>query len=170
MSIQKGLYRHFKGSYYQVIDVAKDSETQQEMVVYRALYGEKKLWIRPLGMFNEVITRNDIEQQRFAYCEDQSIVSEVAILDIQEGHDAAFVAAFKQVQDKISSMSGYIAHDLKQCVEHQNRYFLFVEWQRLEDHTRGFKESDDYQYLRKLLQHFVTGQPSILHYQAIDLV
>lgn len=72
MSINKGLYRHFKGSYYQVIDVAKDSETQQDMVVYRALYGEKGLWIRSLDMFSETIERDGVKQQRFAYCKDQS--------------------------------------------------------------------------------------------------
>ena len=71
MSIQKGLYRHFKGNYYQVIDVAKDSETQQEMVVYQALYGERGLWVRSLDMFTETIKRDGVTQPRFRYCEDQ---------------------------------------------------------------------------------------------------
>lgn len=46
-----GIYRHFKGDYYIVIDIANDSETKSEYVVYRALYGDNKLWIRPLEMF-----------------------------------------------------------------------------------------------------------------------
>ena len=47
----KGIYKHFKGDYYLVEDIAKDSETKKEMVVYRRLYGDGDLWIRPLEMF-----------------------------------------------------------------------------------------------------------------------
>ena len=47
----KGIYRHFKGNYYIVEDIAKDSETEKEYVIYRALYGNNELWIRPLDMF-----------------------------------------------------------------------------------------------------------------------
>ena len=46
-----GIYKHFKGDYYIVVDVANDSETKEKFVVYRQLYGEGKLWIRPLSMF-----------------------------------------------------------------------------------------------------------------------
>ena len=52
-----GVYRHFKGKMYQVVDVAKHSETLEEYVVYRQLYGEGKLWIRPLSMFLEPVDR-----------------------------------------------------------------------------------------------------------------
>jgi cyclomaltodextrinase / maltogenic alpha-amylase / neopullulanase len=66
-AIKPGRYRHFKGNEYEVIGVAMDSETQQEMVVYRALYGERGLWVRPLGMFTEVIERDGKQIQRFLY-------------------------------------------------------------------------------------------------------
>lgn len=46
-----GIYKHFKGDYYLVIDIANDSETKEKMVVYRRLYGDGSLWIRPLDMF-----------------------------------------------------------------------------------------------------------------------
>jgi len=49
--LQPGKYRHFKGGEYQVIDVARHSETGEDLVVYRPLYGEGKLWVRPLDMF-----------------------------------------------------------------------------------------------------------------------
>ena len=49
--IKNGIYRHFKGDHYIVLDIAYDSETEKEYVVYRALYGDNKLWIRPLDMF-----------------------------------------------------------------------------------------------------------------------
>ncbi len=70
--IQPGLYQHFKGNYYRVLHVAKHSETEQELVIYQALYGERGLWARPLSMFAEEIERDGKQLQRFAYCADQS--------------------------------------------------------------------------------------------------
>jgi len=67
MSLKLGFYKHFKGNRYQVIDVARHSETLEEYVVYRALYGDKGLWIRPLEMFMESIKRDDKTIQRFQY-------------------------------------------------------------------------------------------------------
>ncbi|CCY47036.1 putative uncharacterized protein [Firmicutes bacterium CAG:822] len=49
--VKNAIYRHFKGDYYLVLDIAKSSETEEEYVVYRALYGDNELWIRPLDMF-----------------------------------------------------------------------------------------------------------------------
>ena len=62
-----GLYRHFKGKYYEVICVARHSETGEQMVVYRALYGEHGLWVRPLSMWNEVVDRDGRLCRRFTY-------------------------------------------------------------------------------------------------------
>jgi len=67
MGIQLGKYRHFKGMEYEVVDVAKCSETLNEFVVYRALYGEKGLWIRPLKMFLETVERDGELKQRFEF-------------------------------------------------------------------------------------------------------
>jgi hypothetical protein len=68
-SIPKGRYRHYKGAEYQVIDVAIHSETEELLVVYRPLYGEGKLWVRPLDMFKEQIQVNGETVVRFAYIE-----------------------------------------------------------------------------------------------------
>ena len=57
-AVQPGRYRHFKGREYEVIAVARHSETEEPMVVYRALYGEQALWVRPASMWNEQITRD----------------------------------------------------------------------------------------------------------------
>ncbi len=65
--IKLGKYRHFKGGEYEVIALAKHSETQEEMVVYRALYGEKQIWVRPAEMWNEQIERNGETFSRFTY-------------------------------------------------------------------------------------------------------
>ncbi len=60
-----GRYRHFKGNEYEVIGIAKHSETTEEMVVYRALYGEHGLWVRPASMWNETVERDGKVFQRF---------------------------------------------------------------------------------------------------------
>lgn len=62
-----GIYRHFKGNLYQAVEVARHSETLEEMAVYRALYGERGLWVRPLGMFLEEVEREGQSVPRFAF-------------------------------------------------------------------------------------------------------
>ena len=63
-------FRHFKGNLYRLEGFAKDSETLEEMVVYRALYGEGGLWVRPAKMFFETIERDGKTMKRFAHVED----------------------------------------------------------------------------------------------------
>ncbi|MBQ1988588.1 MAG: DUF1653 domain-containing protein [Clostridia bacterium] len=65
--IKLGKYRHFKGNEYEVIGIAKNSETLEETVVYRALYGEKDLWVRPAYMWNETVERDGKTFKRFTY-------------------------------------------------------------------------------------------------------
>ena len=67
MEIKPGKYRHFKGNLYEVIGVARHSETQEEMVVYRALYGEYGLWVRPAAMWAETVDRDGYHVPRFQY-------------------------------------------------------------------------------------------------------
>lgn len=70
--LQMGRYRHFKGKEYEVIGIAKDSESLRELVVYRALYGERGLWVRSLDMFNEIVERDGQRMPRFEYVGDVS--------------------------------------------------------------------------------------------------
>ena len=70
-AIKPGRYRHFKGNEYEVIGLARDSESMQPMVVYRALYGEGGLWVRSAEMFGEVIQRDGVAVQRFQYVGEQ---------------------------------------------------------------------------------------------------
>ena len=67
MEIRKGRYRHFKGNMYEVIGIAKHSESLEEMVVYRALYGEGNLWVRPASMWDETVERDGKTFKRFEY-------------------------------------------------------------------------------------------------------
>ena len=64
-TIPCGRYRHFKGNEYEVIGIARHSETEEPMVVYRALYGEGGLWIRPVSMWNEIVEREGKTYRRF---------------------------------------------------------------------------------------------------------
>ncbi|MFA5355663.1 MAG: DUF1653 domain-containing protein [Candidatus Paceibacterota bacterium] len=65
--IKLGRYRHYKGKEYEVLGIAKHSETLEEMVVYRALYGDNELWVRPLKMFTETVKVDGKEVLRFEY-------------------------------------------------------------------------------------------------------
>lgn len=72
MSLRPGIYRHFKGNLYEVLSVAQHSETLEYYVVYRALYGEFGLWVRPLGMFEERVVHEGREQPRFEFLQEPS--------------------------------------------------------------------------------------------------
>lgn len=69
MEIKIGKYRHFKGNEYEVLYLAKHSETQEEMVVYKALYGDGGVWVRPASMWNEEIERDGKTYKRFTFVE-----------------------------------------------------------------------------------------------------
>ena len=67
MDLKPGIYRHFKGNLYQLLAVATHSETQEPMVVYRALYGTYGLWVRPATMWQEMVDRDGYHGPRFQY-------------------------------------------------------------------------------------------------------
>jgi len=74
--IQLGRYRHYKGNDYEVLGVAKHSETEEEVVVYRALYGKRGLWVRPLDMFFETVVVQGRSQPRFQFVAENLIPPE----------------------------------------------------------------------------------------------
>ncbi|WP_211618690.1 DUF1653 domain-containing protein [Pseudidiomarina aestuarii] len=67
--IQRGKYKHYKGNHYEVIDVVRHSETEEWLVLYRPLYGERALWVRPFDMFVEQITVDGKSIPRFRFVE-----------------------------------------------------------------------------------------------------
>ena len=93
------------------------------------------------------------------------MILEVAILDVIQGQETEFEAAFAQAQAIISSMKGYVKHQLQRCLEKENRYILLVNWETLEDHTEGFRGSPEYQEWRRLLHHFYDPFPTVEHYR-----
>ena len=75
-SIRPGRYRHFKGKEYQVLSIARHSETQEPMVVYQALYGERGIWVRPAAMWTEWVERDGYSGPRFTYLGEEAFVLE----------------------------------------------------------------------------------------------
>ena len=95
------------------------------------------------------------------------MILEVAILNVIPGREAEFEDAFRQAQRIISTMTGYRSHDLRRCVEATHRYILLVHWDKLEDHTTGFRRSSGYQEWKQLLHHFYDPFPVVQHYAAV---
>ena len=69
-NIKLGKYKHFKGNYYEVIALVKHSETLEDMVVYKALYGEQGMWVRPASMWNEEFEVDGVKVKRFEYVDE----------------------------------------------------------------------------------------------------
>lgn len=95
------------------------------------------------------------------------MILEVAILDVKPSLTREFETNFQTASAIIASMPGYLSHELQRCVETTNRYILLVRWQRLEDHTIGFRQSPEYQEWRSLLHHFYEPFPTVEHYEAV---
>jgi heme-degrading monooxygenase HmoA len=92
------------------------------------------------------------------------MILEVAVLDVIPGQESEFELAFEQASPLIASMSGYLEHSLRRCLEKSSRYLLLVRWETLEDHTRGFRFSSEYQEWKRLLHHFYDPFPTVEHF------
>jgi heme-degrading monooxygenase HmoA len=95
------------------------------------------------------------------------MILEVAILDVKGGQEHQFEQAFSEASRIIAGMKGYISHQLRRCMEKRHRYILLVNWQTLEDHTTGFRQSPEYQEWKRLLHHFYDPFPTVEHYEAV---
>ncbi len=95
------------------------------------------------------------------------MILEVAILNVIPEETEAFEKAFNKAQGIISSMKGYVSHDLQKCIEDENQYILLVNWETIEDHEIGFRQSEEYQEWKKLLHHFYNPFPTVQHYKSV---
>jgi heme-degrading monooxygenase HmoA len=92
------------------------------------------------------------------------MILEVAILNLKAGHEAGFETAFAEAKKIISAAKGFRSLELRRCVETPHRYLLHVQWDTLEDHTVGFRQSDAFGEWRKLLVPFYESLPVVEHY------
>lgn len=95
------------------------------------------------------------------------VILEHAVLDVVPGREAAFEEAFGQARSIIAAAPGWRGLKLERCVERPSRYLLLVEWERLEDHTEGFRGSAGYQEWRRLLHEFYDPFPIVEHYWSV---
>jgi heme-degrading monooxygenase HmoA len=95
------------------------------------------------------------------------MVLEHALLSVKPGEEDDFEAAFRQAKTIIADMPGFGRLTLSRCVERASTYLLLVEWDRLEDHTVGFRGSAQYQQWRSLLHHFYEPFPTVEHYEHV---
>ena len=87
------------------------------------------------------------------------MVLEVANLQVIEGEKQNFERDFAIASQFIQSIPGYVSHSLRKCLEEENKYLLLVDWEKLEDHTIGFRESKAYLEWRRLLHHYYNPFP-----------
>ncbi len=95
------------------------------------------------------------------------MIFEAAILYVKKGEEANFEIHFLNAGKYISSIKGYIKHSLRKCLEQQNKYMLLVEWENLEDHTIGFRQSTQYLEWKNMLHHYYEPFPIVEHYMTI---
>lgn len=96
------------------------------------------------------------------------MILELATFHIRPGQQPGFEAAFASAEHVLASMGGYVDHALQQCIEADSRYRLFVHWERLEDHTVGFRQSPRFLEWRALLQEFFAMAPDAEHYRLVS--
>lgn len=97
------------------------------------------------------------------------MILESAMLNVKPGLEGNFESAFKQAYSIISSMDGYLSHELHRCMEVKGKYLLLVRWKNLEAHTVGFRSSSEYQQWKKLLHHFYEPFPIVEHFETVKL-
>ncbi|MDZ8035178.1 antibiotic biosynthesis monooxygenase [Nostoc sp. DedSLP04] len=97
------------------------------------------------------------------------MILEAVILHVKPGLEFDFETTFKKASKIISSMDGYLSHELHKCIEVNGKYLLLVRWETLESHTVGFRSSAEYQEWKKLLHHFYEPFPTVEHFEGIEI-
>jgi heme-degrading monooxygenase HmoA len=95
------------------------------------------------------------------------MILEVAMLNVKIGQERQFELDFARAGQFISSINGYIKHSLRRCLEQNNKYILLVDWENLEDHTIGFRQSPQYLEWKSLLHHYYEPFPTVEHYELV---
>lgn len=93
------------------------------------------------------------------------MVLEIATVDIMQGTNKEFEEALQKAQSVISQSHGYIGHQFQKCMEQANRYVLLIRWETLDDHTKGFRESELFKEWRALIGPYFETPPFVQHYE-----
>lgn len=95
------------------------------------------------------------------------MITEHALLDVVGGCEGDFVASMERAKAIIAASPGFVSLRVERCVERPNRFLLLVEWERLEDHTEGFRGSPAYEGWRSALHHFYEPFPVVEHFETV---
>ena len=95
------------------------------------------------------------------------MILESVVLDVKPGLEEDFELAFSEAREIVSSMPGYLSHELLRCLETKSRYLLQIRWTSLEAHTEGFRGSPGYHRWKGLLHHFYPVFPTVEHYEEV---
>ncbi|AXI07945.1 antibiotic biosynthesis monooxygenase [Oceanobacillus sp. 143] len=97
------------------------------------------------------------------------MILEAVMLHVKKGMGAEYEEAFREASEIISSMTGYVSHELQRCIESEGKYLLLVKWETLEDHTVGFRQSEEYQEWKKQLHKYYDPFPTVEHFEQVHL-
>jgi heme-degrading monooxygenase HmoA len=95
------------------------------------------------------------------------VITEHALLDVVPGRENEFVGAMERAKSIIAASPGFVSLRVECCLERPSRFLLLVEWDRLEDHTEGFRGSPAYEEWRAALHHFYNPFPVVEHFEAV---
>lgn len=95
------------------------------------------------------------------------MILEAVMLQVKEGFEKDYEQAFREASTIISSMKGYKSHELQRCMEVKGKYLLLVKWETLEDHTIGFRQSQEYLEWKTQLHHFYSPFPVVEHFENV---
>jgi heme-degrading monooxygenase HmoA len=95
------------------------------------------------------------------------MILEHALLFVKHGEEKEFERDFKIAGQYISAIKGYKGHTLQKCYEQKNKYLLLVKWEKMEDHTVGFRESKEYLSWKELLHHYYETFPLVQHFETV---
>jgi heme-degrading monooxygenase HmoA len=95
------------------------------------------------------------------------MILEIAILQVKPGEQNQFESDFSKAGIYISSIQGYRGHSLHKCIGQKNKYLLQVNWEKLEDHINGFRQSEQYPKWKELLHHYYDPFPTVEHYEIV---
>ncbi|MEG4045849.1 antibiotic biosynthesis monooxygenase [Microcoleus sp. Pol17_C1] len=97
------------------------------------------------------------------------MILEAVVLNVKSGCEGDFEIAFREASSLISSIDGYLSHELHRCTEVQGKYLLLVRWENLEDHTIRFRNSAEYQEWKRMLHHFYDPFPIVEHFEEVKI-
>jgi heme-degrading monooxygenase HmoA len=97
------------------------------------------------------------------------MILELAILNVRPGQEDSFEKDFAAASRYISSIEGYVSHELLRCMETPSRYVLLAKWTHLEAHTVGFRSSPAYQEWKRMLHHYYEPMPVVEHYESVGV-